>query len=361
MIVKKTKLILAVLLVVVIVMSAFTFTGCNTDDEKDTITVTDMAGAEVLVPKNVTKIAAVSPSTADLMIAFGLGDKIDGVYRTVNDNEWATTIYPDSANFYGYDYDESAESYFSRGVDLILLPDPTTVEELRKSGLTVLNIRQFASENFDEYLFTFSEILRQIFPEVSEKVDEWQRRMNIAIDDISDKIEGANKPSVYYIYGDKLNGRGSHLAYTDMPTSFVASLFRKLNVFFVSENFTSNRPSEEEVLATNPDIIIIGGIYQKYLYDELLANSTWNKLDAVVNSRVYNIPVGYAPFEQNSVESPLFLYDMANKIYPDLFNYDIKTMTKECYSYWFNINLTDSQVEFLLDGLSPSGQPLVTA
>lgn len=336
--------------------------SCGQQDNNDTIAVVDMAGATVLVPKNVSKVAAVSPSTADLMISFGLGDKIDGVYRTVKDNEWATTIYPDSADFYGYDYDESAESYYSRGVDLILLPDPTTVESLRNSGLTVLNIRQFAPNGFDDYLFAFSEILRQIFPDTSPKIDAWQNRMNDAIDDISTSLVGnEERPSLYYIYGDKLNSRGSHLAYTDMPNSFVASLLRKLNVFFVSENFTSNRPSEEEVLATNPDVIVIGGIYQRYLHDELLANPTWNQLDAVKNDRVYNIPVGFAPFEQNSVESPLFLYDLANKIYPDLFDYDIHAMTKECYEYWFGITLTNQQIDYLLAGLSPQGQPLVLA
>lgn len=335
-------------------------TAC-TDDNKDGITITDMAGIEVVVPKNVEKVAAVSPSTADLMIAFGLGDKIDGVYKTVTDNEWATLIYPDSVNFYKYEYDESAESYFSRGVDLILLPDPTTVESLRNSGLTVLNIRQFASGTFDDYLFTFSEILRQIFPEASDKIDEWQNRMNTAMDDIASVLEAqSNQPSLYYIYGDKLNGRGSHLAYTDMPNSFVASLLRKLNVKFVSDNFTSNRPSEEEVLDTNPDIILIGGIYQKYLYNTLINNDTWNKLDAVVDGRVYNIPVGFAPFEQNSVESPIFLYDLANKIYPDLFDYDIATITKETFQYWFNLTLTDQQIEYLLNGLSPTGQLLVS-
>jgi len=349
-----------ILMFMIVMVVTVVLVACN-DDKDEGITVTDMAGAQVVVPKNITKVAAVSPSTADLMIAFGLGDKIDGVYKTVTDNEWATLIYPKSVNFYKYEYDESAESYYSRGVDLILLPDPTTVETLRNSGLTVLNVRQFASGSFDDYLFTFSEILREIFPEASSKIDEWQRRMNTAMDDITSVLdEQANKPSLYYIYGDKLNGRGSHLAYTDMPNSFVASLLRKLNVKFVSDNFTSNRPSEEEVLDTDPDIILIGGIYQKYLYNTLLSNETWNKMDAVVNQRVYNIPVGFTPFEQNSVESPIFLYDLANKIYPSLFDYDIETITKETFKYWFDVTLTDQQIQYLLDGLSPTGQPLAT-
>ena len=352
---KKILLLVSILSVILFI------TACQNKSDDETIIIVDMAGTSVEIPKKISKVAAVSPSTADLMIAFGLGDKIDGVYRTVNDNEWATTIYPNSVNFYKYEYDESAESYFSRDVDLILLPDPSTVESLRNSGLNVLNIRQFAPDNFDDYLFTFSEILRQIFPEVSPKIDEWQGRMNTAINDISSKLNNYHESlTLYYIYGDKLNSRGSHLAYTDMPNSFIASLLKKLNVSFVSENFTSNRPSEEEVLATNPDIILIGGIYQKFLLNELINNQTWNKLDAVINDKVYNIPVGFSPFEQNSVESPIFLYDLANKIYPDLFDYDIEALTKECYQFWFNVTLTDQQIQYLLDGLSPTGQPLVS-
>ena len=348
------------LMFILITVFSLVLVGCGNDKTEGTL-VTDMAGAEVFVPKNIEKVAAVSPSTADLMIAFGLGDKIDGVYKTVTDSEWSTFLYPKAKDFYKYDYSESAESYYSRGVDLILLPDPTSVESLRASGLTVLNIRQFATDSFDDYLFTFSEILKQIFPEVTDKINEWQKRMNNAIDEITDVLKNqVDKPTLYYIFGDKLNSKGSHLAYTDMPNSFVASLLRKLNVKFVSDDFTSNRPSEEEVLQTNPDIILIGGIYQKFLYDELINNETWNKLNAVVNDRVYNIPVGFSPFEQNSIESPIFIYDLANKIYPDLFNYDIEEIVKETFQYWFNIELTNHQIEYLLDGLSPTGQPLVT-
>lgn len=344
--------------VILMIIFLFGIYGCQYGQEG--IEITDMAGTKVVVKKNIKKVAAVSPSTADLMIAFGLGEKIDGVYKTVVDNEWSTFFYPNVDKFYKYDYDESAESYFSRGVDLILLPDPTMVDQLRKSGLPVLNIRQYAEDSFDDYLFSFSEILRQIFPEVSEKIDEWQHRMNKALEDVTGPLETqSTKPSLYYIYGDKLNSRGSHLAYTDMPNSFVASILRKLNVKFVSDNFTSNRPSEEEVLKTNPDIILIGGIYQKSLYDELMANTTWNKLDVVTNQRVYNIPVGFTPFEQNSIESPIFIYDLANKVYPEFFNFDINEITKETFKYWFGIALTEEQIEYLLNGFGPTGKPLI--
>ena len=50
---------------------------------------------------------------------------------------------------------------------------------------------------------------------------------------------------------------------------------------------------------------------------------------------------------------------MANKLYPDLFNYDIKTLTKECIEKYFGYTLTDNDVENMLNGLDKNGEPLI--
>ena len=85
------------------IVPILTFIGC-TQKELDTIEITDMAGVTVKIPKDPKKVAAVSPSTGDLMIAFGLGDLLDGTYYSTLNNPWAKEIYPESENFYGYDY-----------------------------------------------------------------------------------------------------------------------------------------------------------------------------------------------------------------------------------------------------------------
>ena len=72
--------------------------GCNNQQKgNDPIKVIDMEGTEVIVPKDVKKVAAISQSATDLMIAFGLGDKIAGTYRSFTYNTWVDELYPAAA------------------------------------------------------------------------------------------------------------------------------------------------------------------------------------------------------------------------------------------------------------------------
>ena len=61
----------------------------------------------------------------------------------------------------------------------------------------------------------------------------------------------------------------------------------------------------EEVLALNPDIVIIGGPAQHELYDELMADAAWKDINAVKNNRVYTNPNGLFPWERFGMESTL--------------------------------------------------------
>jgi iron complex transport system substrate-binding protein len=152
-----------ILSLLICLISISLMSSCDTNDHSNEILITDMSGAEVWVPKQPKKVAAVSPSTGDLMIAFGLGDILDGTYYSVMDNPWTEVIYPDSKNLFGYDYDNSVETFIERGVDLIFIPEPATAENLRNHGLNALCVRQFAEDGYGDYVFAFSEIVRSIW------------------------------------------------------------------------------------------------------------------------------------------------------------------------------------------------------
>lgn len=335
-------------------------TSCGIkDNQNDKILVKDMSGTEVYVPKNPKKVAAVSPSTGDLMVAFGLGDILDGTYYSVNNNPWVEEIYPDSKDWFGYDYDLSVETFLSRGVDLIFIPEPSTAKNLRDHGLNALCIRQFAETGYGDYVFYFSNIVKQIWGDkVADKVDTWQLEFSTAINTVKNELEKhpeIKKRTLYYVCGDKDRGLG----YTDLGKSLLEYVYNELNIDFVCNRFESNRPSAESVLEIDPDIVAIGGIYQQYLMEQIKIQEPWKQLKAVKNNDVINIPVGFVSFEQTCAESSLFIYDMANKLYPDLFNFDLKTMTKDCIKKYFNYELTDSDVSYMLQGLDKNGEPLI--
>ena len=60
------------LILIVLLVLALCVCGCKKDTQSQTITVTDMEGTLVEVPKNVSRVACISQSATDFMIAFFL-------------------------------------------------------------------------------------------------------------------------------------------------------------------------------------------------------------------------------------------------------------------------------------------------
>ena len=109
---KAFRKVMALILTLTICLGmALSLASCGGNNDDETIEITDMSGTTVKIPKSPKKVAAVSPSTGDLMIAFGLGDLLDGTYYSTLNNPWAMEIYPDAEAFYGYDYDNSVETF----------------------------------------------------------------------------------------------------------------------------------------------------------------------------------------------------------------------------------------------------------
>ena len=356
-----TRKIMALILALTLCLGvAVALTACGNNDD-GTIEITDMSGTTVKIPKSPKKVAAVSPSTGDLMIAFGLGDLLDGTYYSTLNNPWAKEIYPESESFYGYDYDNSVETFVMQGVDLIFIPEPSAAQTLRDHGLNALCVRQFAETGYDDYVFYFSEMVRQIWGDdetVSARIDMWQNDFSTALNDVKTVL--AQHPEIetrtlYYNNGEKDRGLG----YTDLGKSLLETVYGALKIDFICNRFESNRPSVEAVLEVDPDLIAIGGIYQKKRLAELYATEPWNQLRAVQNNDVYNIPVGFVGFEQTCSTSALFIYSQANQLYPELFNYDMIALTKDYMQRYFGYTLTDEAAENMINGYFKDGSTMI--
>lgn len=144
------KLIVILLIISMCFGTMLSFTGCASDKTgNETVTVTDMLGETVEVKKNPTKVACVSRTTYDLLIAFGLGDCIDGVYYSLLENEWAEVFDKNAANRYSCAYEESYETFISRDVDLVFAPEKYIADGLKEHGITALNISLYGKEGAD--------------------------------------------------------------------------------------------------------------------------------------------------------------------------------------------------------------------
>lgn len=354
------KKILTLLLALTISVGCFSFlTACNNDNSGETITVTDMVNEQVEVKKNPQKVACVSRMTYDLLIAFGLGDKIDGAYYSLLENEWAKVFYPESENHYSYEYQESYETFISRGVDLVFAPEAYIADGLREHGITAMTVCLYGTPSFDNYVYYFADLVNQLWGEVdgvTEKVNAWKTEFAKAHSDIKSvlDIHDDSTRKVYYVRGDKNRGIG----YTDNGKSFTEYIYKFLGCDFVGNRFESNRPSAEEICNVNPDVFVFGGIYQNTLIETIKTTEPYKNLEAVKNNQLFNIPVGLTVFEQISVFSPAFLYDQANKLYPNYFDFNVEKEIKDLSKQFFNVELSDTEVYNMLHALSREGQPL---
>jgi iron complex transport system substrate-binding protein len=108
--------------------------------------------------------------------------------------------------------------------------------------------------------------------------------------------------------------------------------------------------SMEQVLAWNPDMIVLDSGNPADLYDD----AVWSKLSAVRNRRVYRLPIGVFIWNRPSCEAGAMLPEwLALTAYPNRFmKTDIKKEVQRFYREVFHFTLTDEDVRIIL---SPDG------
>lgn len=339
-------------------LAMFNLTSCDKKDTGGTIEITDMLGEKVTVKKNPTRVACASRTTYDLLIAFGVADSIDGVYYSLLDNEWASVFDKNAGSRYSLAYQENYETYISRNVDIVFSPEKYISDGLKEHGIKAINVSLYGNPDYSGYVYYFADLVKQIWDskEVADRVDLWKSKMAGTINNIQTELAKHNEESrtIYYVRGDKNKGIG----YTESKGSFTEYAYRVLGMTPLNDRFSSTKPSKEEICAQNPDVFVVGGIYQKTLINSLQEEPYVN-LDAVKNNQVFNIPIGLTMFEQLSVFSPVFFCDQANKLYPSYFDFDTKKQIQDLSLEFFGVTISDVEAENMLNGLSRGGNPLV--
>ena len=334
--------------------------GCSKNgySGNESITIVDMEGNNVTVSKNVKKIACISQSATDLMIAFGLGDKIVGTYRSFTYNSWTTEIYHNSENYKAYSYSVSAEELLADDIDLVIIQDTENADAFRNAGIPVIAVHQYSPTGpFDEEVYDVANILGQLFPEAKAKADAWIKDVRDTINDIKEKIGNTNSErAVYYVNGEKAKGP----YYSDGGNSMISRVYDVANVRLATEKYevvNVHKVSDEEMVALNPYAMMMGGAYQNNLVDELNGSPVWSTLDWNQQNRVYRIPVCMVGIENVSAETPLMLKYTAS-LFND-YSFDLNAEMKANIKKYFNYDLTDADVNNMANGLNKNGERMV--
>lgn len=326
-----------------------------TEAESTSITVQDMAGDTITLNSRADEIICTWPSGTQLMITLGMSDLLVGVPEDTKELAWAMHIAPEVKNIRSCSNEESVESLLQIGADLIITTEADVARDLRSKGVNAITLNYYSVEEMKQAITLLSNIIPKKY---SQKCSDYLAYLDNQIKLVASSLDGKinEKVSLYYIHGNNnkglyktaggntMNEAWANYAYTDFATSDLL-------------NASETVVDAEAILNKNPDMIVIGGRYQKILKEELLKSPEWNDINACVNNRIYLAPLGVSPFDRFGAEFAMMIPWVASQAYPDLFSYDIKKEVKYFYQMFSDYTLTDNEVNYIVNGLKPDGTP----
>ncbi|MCW4006361.1 MAG: ABC transporter substrate-binding protein [Candidatus Bathyarchaeota archaeon] len=107
--------------------------------------------------------------------------------------------------------------------------------------------------------------------------------------------------------------------------------------------------SLEQILAWDPEMILIGQATANEMKDDLLHDESWSEVTAIQNGDVIANPMGVFDWARYSVEEALNIQWVSQTLHPDLFaDIDIRAETQYFYSTFYDYNLTEAEIDSIL-------------
>ena len=276
------------------------------------MTVTDAAGRQVTIAKVPERIVTLAPSDTEIVYALGDGSKVVGVDQFSD--------YPAEAKALqtigGSDGQFNYEQIVNLKPDLVLAAGTTSPEAMKKLEdlkLTVVQVG-ITQSTFDSI---FSDI--NLVGQITGRQDQAQAltsNMRQRVDAIEAKVATTStRPRVFW----ELDATDPSKPYTVGPGSFVNDLITMAGGTNIFANTKSPYPqvSSEQVVALNPQVIILSDASYGVTVDSVLKRPGWQSIEAVQKKQVY-------PIDTNIVSRPGprivdGLEAAAKLIHPELF------------------------------------------
>lgn len=352
--------------IVFLVIISVSLTGCVKSSTKvedptknNTRTIVDMAGRKVTIPKTVKKVYSVNP-VGTIMVYTLCPSKIAGWNYELTDNEKKYILkeyqnLPNLGSIIGNGNSGNPEEIIKANPDVIICMgdiNDTTVSNVEKVQKQ-LNIPVVIVDGNINKLDKAYEFVGDVIGEKStaKKLADYCNKTITETKAMVEKIPEEKRVKVYYAEGlDGLQTDPKGSSHTE-----VLDLVKGINAadIGVKKGNASPTVSIEQVVSWNPDLILVGfqAGHEGGTYNTIIKDEKWENIKAVKDKKVYEIP--QYPFNwfdrPPSVNRIIGIRWLANLIYPDYVKIDIKAEVKEFYSEFYHYNLTDDEVNNIIN------------
>ncbi len=333
--------------------------------EAQTRTITDMAGNEVVLPKEVKRVVVLSmyPLPSAIANYLGSAEKIVGMdpfaYAAAK-NGLLSQIYPEILNA-----DTSFVNNDSVNIESLIQLKPDVVfynaksdeqkKMLENAGLTGVAVH--AQQNDYNCIKTYNdwfELFNKVFPgegPETSKVTEYSQKVYDEIQSRVKDIPQEERMRALFIFrytDDKLIISGRNFF-----GNWWIETAGGVNVAAEIEEPAGQPVTMEQVLAWNPEIIFItnfSGAMPEDLYDNAIGGHDWSTVQAVIDRNVHKMPLGSYRTYTPGVDTPVTMLWVAKQMYPQKFeDVNIEQELKSYYKEMFDVELTEEQVQLVLN------------
>ncbi len=357
----KKKLLLAFMTVIML----FTLASCSSQKGQDesgkaeTISIKDMAGREVTVKSKIEKVYSSSPVGTSSMYVFD-DKKVAGLnYELSKEEKQYTTDYykslPNLGGWYGKGQTGNVEEIMKAKPDIVLSTgkDQKAIESAdalqKQLGIPVVLI----NDDFEKISETYNFLGKVLNDEARAK--ELSTYCDETISNakkIAESIPEKDKVRVYYAE----EAAGLNTDPSGSPHSKLIDLTGGINVadVKVTPGYGRTQVSMEQVIAWNPSLIIASvdnGYEGSGSYEAITKGSSWSKIKAVKDGKVYQTPTSPLNWFDRppSVNTVIGVKWTQYILYPDKVNFDIKEETKKFYKLFYHVDITDKDVDSILE------------
>ena len=345
------KKIISLLLLGVLLLSLLSGCTGSTDTPTGQRTVTDLLGRTVTIPDSPRQICALNPFCAPFVVSFGYGDKMKATVNAIKRDLLIQSICPSLKDAVVVKNGGviNAEALLELGVDLIFLEESTYMDEDERAKLDALSIPYIVLRN-DNIQQAMDSIL--LMGEVLNAQERAQAYVQYYQDTLAlvsrtvDPIPEEVRPTLYHSVNEATR--------TDYAGSITAEWISYTGVENVSLSApltmegSSAYTTLEQIFVWNPQIIICN---EPGVAEYILTDSKWVGLQAVTDGTVYQMPVGITRWgHPNSVETPLALLWLTELLYPEQFDIDLTSETRQFYQTFFDYEPDDDTIAAILSG-----------
>lgn len=314
-----------ILVLVITVVVLFSFIACNktgnysessieepvssVENSLGNLKIYDRAGNEIEVPKNINRIISMAPSTTEILLDLGLGDKLVAIDHNAKgikglnegipqfdmmapDIEKMANLKPDLVFTSGMsNLDGKAEPYKplkNLGVCVADIPTSSSIKDIREDIVFIANLTQ-----------------------TSEKGIEIIKNFDSAIDNIT--LIGSNIEDKKTVYFEIAAAPNMYSFGSGVFLNEIIELVGAINVFSDRESWMS--VNDEAIVSTNPDVILTNVNYIEEPVNEIKSRKGWENIKAVKNNEVYYIDSNASSLPNHNIVKAM--KEIAKAVYPD--------------------------------------------